>query len=291
MMRLRPFAKISFLAISFAFVSLGTRSTHAANPELVGVIAIALDPSMAKDLELTDEQLTKLRTLAETQEAKGLNIASSLRELPPSERDSKKRILVREFEQLAYKELTIQQRGRLERIRLSSLGLASLAETEVAEMLGLSQGQNDQIQQILNSRLELVKSSGEAQAKSEVEKRLRGVLTAGQWATWQALAGQSARASVVATTQENAKPNSEPAILKPAAVEVPKYATVKEPVSQVAQTSKPTPQVNAARQATTSPSDQAGDSTSSPMRVSNEKNLTLNIDKMPWEQVLQWISK
>jgi type II secretory pathway component GspD/PulD (secretin) len=291
MMRLRPFSKISILAVSLAVVSLGTSFAKAANPELVGVIAIALDPLIAKELELTEEQLTKLRALAEQQEANGLNMASSLRELPPSDRDAKKRVLVREFEQLAFKELTIQQRGRLERIRLSKLGLASLAEAEVSEMLGLSQGQNDQIQQILSSRLELVRSSGEVQAKSEIEKRLRGVLTAGQWATWQALAGQSARTNVAATILEDTKPNVESPLLKLSVVEAPRPAAEKLPATQVEQPIKPKQSANVTPQPTPGPSDQTRDSASSLLRVSNEKPLTLNFDKMPWEQVLQWISK
>ncbi len=62
------------------------------------------------------------------------------------------RELVREIEQQGYRELTIQQRSRLERMRLSRLGLATLSEKEVAETLGLSQGQNEQIEQILASR-------------------------------------------------------------------------------------------------------------------------------------------
>ncbi len=286
MTRFCHFVKVAIFGLSLASIGPGSLAIHAANPELVGIIAAALDPAFSIGLELSEEQTTKLRALVEKQESAGLNLASALRELPPSERDAKKRAFVRDFEQLAYKELTMQQRSRLERIRLSKLGLASLAEPEVSEMLGLSQGQIDQVNQVLSSRMELVRTSGEEQAKRDIEKRLRDVVTAGQWATWQALAGQSARSNAPTATEDNSK-----AAANSAPIEIPKVMSEKVVSSEPSQTSKPALAANAKAAIPTSPSNSKPDSSASPLRISDEKPLVLNFDKMPWEQVLQWIAK
>jgi DNA-binding TFAR19-related protein (PDSD5 family) len=291
MTRYCHFAKVTILGLSLAFIGPGALATYGANPELVGIIAAALDPAMSTGLELTDEQISKLRALVEKQESTGLNLAAALRELPPSERDAKKRAFVRDFEQLAYKELTMQQRSRLERIRLSKLGLASLVESEVSTMLGLSQGQIDQANQILSSRLELVRTSDEEQAKRDVEKRLRDVLTAGQWATWQALAGQSARNSTATAVPDDSKAVATPQNPKPIPAEIAKAASEKVASIEPNQSSKPVLASNVPATSQTISSNPKPDSSASPLRISDEKPLVLNFDKMPWEQVLQWIAK
>jgi type II secretory pathway component GspD/PulD (secretin) len=280
-----PFGRFSRLACPLlAIAAFAANRADAANPEWVGILAEAVQPNMAAELGLSKDQVSKLNSLIEKREADALNIAAALRELPPSERTSKLRDKVRELELEGYRELSIQQRAKLERIRLSKIGLVSLTEAEVSDALGLSQGQIEQIQQILGAKSDLTKERGEEGAKSEIERRLRALLTAGQWATWQAMAGQSAK-PVIERSQLAAVSDSGPdASGRPVtAIE-----------SQRKEPSPPTP-LPEDRERGVNSLNLAGSSNraeaANPMRVDGEKELSLNFNGMPWEQVLQWISK
>ncbi|MFN9917494.1 MAG: hypothetical protein ACK53L_33220, partial [Pirellulaceae bacterium] len=116
------------------------------------VLALAVEKPLSLELGLSDEQLEALKKLIADREAEALDIAAKERELPPADRQARRRELVRELEQRGYGQLTIEQRSRLERIRLSQLGLTSLSEPEVAETLGLSPGQLEQVQQVMGGR-------------------------------------------------------------------------------------------------------------------------------------------
>ncbi len=308
-----PFGRLlKSLALVFGVSTWFVSSAQSANPEWVGILAVAVEPATATELGLTEEQLSKLKTLIEQREADALNIAGKLREVPPAERTSQLRALVRELELAGYRELTIQQRARLERMRLSRLGLASLTEAEVSETLGLSPGQSEQIQQILASKSELVRERGEDAAKSEVERKLRALLTNGQWATWQAMAGQSAKPSVAidATAETPATEKSAPAqpplaqASERGASSVPPLAQSSErgasSVPPLAQSSgrgaggeglRSPAQIPLPPQPPQLASSSSKATDASPMRITGEKDLMLNFNGMPWEQVLQWIAK
>ncbi len=256
------------LALTLFSSSLTAARMGAADPEWVGVLALAVQPDAAKELGLTAEQLESLQKLISSREAEALVIASAMRKLPPAERSIRMRELVRELEQKAYGELSIQQRGRLERMRLSRLGLVSLSEKEVSETLGLSQGQVEQVGQLLENREKLGVEQGEDAARVETERRLRDVLTSSQWATWQSMAGQAAKAKT---------PPSQGAVA----------AVISKPEVPVAENAKQTtietkPQVSSMR---------ISDRKQDVAPASGEKDLTLNFNKATWEEVLQWMAK
>ena len=259
--------KSAFILASILCVSSFTVvRSGAADAELFGILEQAIQPATAKELELSAQQVESIRKLISEREAEALNIAGKMRQLPPAERDSQMRASVRELEQKAYRELSIQQRGRLERMRLSKLGLASLSEKEVAETLGLSQGQTEQVIEILENRDKLAVEIGSDKARIETERRLRALVTSSQWATWQSMAGQAAKAS--APVPEVAAAQASKTIEKPAvAVITP---------SKESSLPKPPPKV-------------AIDQRVAP--ATGESNLTLNFNAAPWEQVLQWMAK
>ena len=59
----------ALLAAVLAVPALG------AETEIVGLLAVAIEPAVAKDLGLSDEQLEKLQTLADAREMKGMTQA------------------------------------------------------------------------------------------------------------------------------------------------------------------------------------------------------------------------
>lgn len=67
------------LAWSIALMS------SAAEPEMVGVLAVALEPAVTKQLELSDEQLQQLQDVCDTREMKGMSRAMKLSRLPREE--------------------------------------------------------------------------------------------------------------------------------------------------------------------------------------------------------------
>ncbi len=261
--------------------------SSAADPELVGVLALAVRPEMAQELGLNEEQLDALNKLISAREAEALDIASEMRKLPSEERVDRMRQLVRELEQKAFRELTIQQRGRLERMRLSKLGLVSLAESEVAETLGLSEGQKEQIRQAVENRGRLASELGADAARIENERRLRSVLTGGQWATWQSMAGQAAKASPAASPGDvvNASNATAPTIV----------AQTNVPQTNVPQTSPTQPKQevveNKAKPQDAAPAIASKKELIAAAHSAGEKELTINFNKVPWEDVLQWMAK
>lgn len=268
------------LGFAFLISTIKTAPVLAADPELVGILALAVQPEIAQELGLSDPQLEIINKLIASREAEALDIAGELRQLPAGERVDRMRELVRNLEQKAFRELTIQQRGRLERMRLSKIGLASLIETEVSETVGLSQGQSEQVKQILENRNQLSIEMGKDAARIEIERRLRAVLTSGQWATWQAMAGQAAKASPAAPQVAVAEADA-----KTAEALIPLVANAAEQPKQGGGESKLEPAITPKRDRNPLPVEVEK------AAVAGEKGLTLNFSATPWEQVLQWIAK
>ncbi len=76
--------KLTFLLIGFLSAAIATPAM-AADPEIVGILADAVDPQVAKSLELSDEQIEQLNELIVQQESRMLDINDQMRELPPAD--------------------------------------------------------------------------------------------------------------------------------------------------------------------------------------------------------------
>lgn len=189
------------LLVAFALLSGGQRLL-AAPSDVVGILAAAVEPAVAQQLELTEEQLAQLQQLIVDRQRDALGFAEQLREVPLVERDGRRRAYVRESELLGYRLLSFGQREGLERIRLARLGLSSLAESDVAAAVGLSEGQQESVLEIVADRPQLVRSVGESEANAQTEKKLRQLLTGIQLATWQQMAGIGGRAGASASPSD-----------------------------------------------------------------------------------------
>ena len=165
-----------------------------ADPEFVGVLATAVDETVAKELKLTAEQTEKLLKLIESredsQELTELILAS--KDLALAESKEKLARFRRESEALGLALLNPQQRAQLEQIRVRRLGLETLAEPQIAEDLILTEQQRSRVAQILKEREELLKGADQNRIhviRAETERKLAEVLTEQQGVAWRVLSG------------------------------------------------------------------------------------------------------
>ncbi|GAB6165941.1 hypothetical protein JCM19992_19410 [Thermostilla marina] len=156
-------------------------SVNAAEREVVGVLAIAAEPDVAESLGLTDNQRTQLQELIDRYESDALDMASSLRDLSPDQRRAKLAALRREAEREGLALLSIQQRAKLEQMRLKREGLSALVDSSLADRLNLSDDQRARIRELLEKREQAVMSlEDEAEAdrlRREYEVQIAATLT------------------------------------------------------------------------------------------------------------------
>lgn len=95
-------------------------AVRAAESEMVGVLAVAIEPEAAKQLGLTEDQLAKLTDLADDRELKGFSRAMKLSKLPREERVAQFADFRAESERLAMAILSEEQATKLRAIAAES---------------------------------------------------------------------------------------------------------------------------------------------------------------------------
>ena len=121
----------------------------AADYDVVGVLAIAVEPDAREQLGLTEKQLTQLQDLIAEKEAEILTSAMELRNLSPEERNARLAEFRYATENAGLMVLSAQQRAKLEQMRLKRYGLKVLTDPVVARRLQISPEQTAVIQQSL----------------------------------------------------------------------------------------------------------------------------------------------
>ena len=196
---------LSWVVLLSAFAPLPPILAFApGNPDLVGVLAKAVEPAVAAQLDLTDDQVRELESFINQREGQALGLAQQLRQMPKSVRAEKRREFVRDSERGGMAILTMSQRSRLEEIRLTEIGLLSIGEEAIAQTLDLSEGQREQVESILSKEAEVAREFGRDKVVVVLNEELKKVLTSSQYATWQAMAGMSARVSAGQSSMESA---------------------------------------------------------------------------------------
>ena len=266
----------------------------AADPELVGILADAVDPQVAQQIGLDDRQLRKIEELISQQESNALNLADQMRDLPPQDRAELLNNSIKTLEAKAFAVLRAEQRSQLERVRINRLGLKSLNEAQVAETLGLSDGQADQIQQVLASRIQVLRDFGRDKAEDEMQRRLRRVLTDSQFRLWQAMAGTTSDIGASEKTAANQRSANQQAAQNAAPLA---DATITTEVP-----SKDATDSASSMMAIQNSADKAADQTNSEMTApipdapqvaaasGDSQMLSLNFTANDWSSVLKWIA-
>jgi len=173
-------------------------------PEFVGVLAIALEDSVAKDLKLSAEQQAKLLDFVDARENEAVDLALQLKDLSPSEREAKLAPFRRESEAQGLALLTKEQRAQLEKIRLGRLGLVALSEPAIAEQLILSDEKQKEVAALVKERGEKLATADERSSqfiRAEWERKLAALLTQQQRTAWEKLSGSEAPQSSPAKTE------------------------------------------------------------------------------------------
>ena len=156
-------------SISFRFSAcvllLGTAllvSQHgklsAADPNFVGVLAMAVEDEGIKRLELSEETLEKLLAFIGQREEKVVNLVQQIRGLSPAEQEAKLRPFREESEKLAMQLLTVAQREILNQMRVASKGMDSLIDPQVTAVLTLTKEQQESIKKLM-AQLAITKRS------------------------------------------------------------------------------------------------------------------------------------
>ena len=94
----------------------GASAALAAESELVGRLALALEPEVAAKLGLTDEQRTRLQQIADDREAQGMSLAMRVASLPRQERLERLAEFRAESQRLGLAALSPPQRETLEQL-------------------------------------------------------------------------------------------------------------------------------------------------------------------------------
>ncbi len=169
-----------------------TVASRAADPSFVGVLALAVDDQAAKQLGLSEEVRGKLRAIVERREKEAVNLALSIRELPPDMRAERLAPFVAESERQGLALLTQDQRSKLNQLQLQKKRMSSLVDPEIALALELTSEQQAAIARLMAERATAITRGGETEqrvAREKYERQLRSVLTDAQKATWDEMAG------------------------------------------------------------------------------------------------------
>src|SRR5262249_10310572 len=124
---------------------------RAADATFVGVLALANEESVAKQLGLSDDTRTQLAKIIDQREKDALELAVD-RSGSAGDQAAKLKQFREAAEQEGLKLLSDDQRKQLEQIRVGRAGLAALAEPEIAKKLQLTDDQTTKVADLLAQR-------------------------------------------------------------------------------------------------------------------------------------------
>jgi type II secretory pathway component GspD/PulD (secretin) len=238
---------------------------RAAEPAFVGVLALAVEEDVAKELQLSDEVRAKLVEIIRKREEQVAELIVGIKD--PAEQAAKMAPFVAEAEKEGLALLTDAQRTRLNQIRLSRAGLVSLADPEVAAKVGLGDELKGQIAALANEAKVEGAKGGDLQrqrTKADYERRIAALLSKEQRAAWEALIGRGG--TVLA---DNGSPRTETATAKPA-------ADVQAKAGGDAAPEQP----------------KTADAASSPqVKDLDSVKLRFNFTYAPWKEVIEWLAE
>ena len=258
---IRVFGCAILTGLAVGLSPLTAIAAEVAAPELVGVLALAIQADVADKLGLTEGQRQKLIELVDSRESEALELAIQLKNLPPADRAAKLAPFRRESESLGLALLSKQQRARLEQIRLARWGVAGALNSEFAEKLKLFPQQQSQAAELFRQQAERLARADEKAAQAvreETDRKLSSLLDPEQRAALEALTASSidrerengARSLEAKAEQTAQPPPSAPAPAAPSAPVLPS-APASEPAKpmpgpeSVAKPSEPLPQAKA----------------------------------------------
>jgi len=163
----------------------------------LGTLSLAVQDDVAAKLQLSDEQKTKLNAELKDREDKYVDLVMQSKGLSDAEQEQKISSFRRESEAKGKAILTQPQQNKLEQIRTSRLGMASLAEPAVSSRLALTDPQKTQVTDLIAKSKKELEKADETTARSikaETERGLAALLTKKQKAEWESMTSNGSSA-------------------------------------------------------------------------------------------------
>jgi type II secretory pathway component GspD/PulD (secretin) len=264
----RKLLGLFFCALIMPFAAW--RAASAADPEFVGLMAVAAEREVAEELQLSETEYNELLEWIDEREADATEIVLTLRD-QPEELKAKMQVFASESEEIGLKRLTPEQQKRLRQLQISRTGLATLGHAPIREQLDLTPEQIAQIDKLLENRAEATSRGGDderAVARAEYERKLAMVLSAEQRLAWEKLAGLAKEAD-------------------------DQVADVDDPTSEPAETPADEPATTLDDDSPADDSTEEGDNepvAEADVPTPDDVELRFNFRYAPWKTVLEWFA-
>lgn len=227
--------------------------------DYIGVLPEMLRPEISEKLGLTDEQRDQIVELVNRRRNAVLGLAAQMREAPLDQQAALREEFTAESERMGSELLNEEQRNLLAKYRVEWMGMLSLADPNIAQILNLADWQQEIVAEWVQ-KVRQNRRGDEAEAtRNEAQRAIRNEISDSQWAMWQVLAGQISESSA----GDPMPPEREP-------------STVEAPVI-------------AADAAVERPARFAGSVDNATLPV-EEIQLDLNFQDAPWSEVIKWLA-
>ncbi|WP_425618533.1 secretin N-terminal domain-containing protein [Anatilimnocola sp. NA78] len=263
-------SKLRFAAGVLAswLVAVSLTTVWAADEAFVGVLALASDPAVAKELGLSEDVLKQLNELIGKREDEVGSLALEIKDLPAAEKTAKLAPFVAESEKQGLALLTAEQQTKLQQIRVQRAGMIGLLDKSIADKVGVTDSQKmkfDIIYQLFLRDSATLPEAEKSRASIELEKKMLAILDKEQRTKWEALTGR-----VVPELAETT-PAGPPGIGRPMGV----------PGAAAGTTPKAMGPTNASVRVGT-PGLKAGD---------GDVKLKFQFRYAPWKEVIEWFAE
>lgn len=191
-------ANLRFLVSVVVLVAGWVATGSARAQDIVGVLPELIKPEVAKRLQLTEDQIAKVRTLISQRMAAVVGLGQQIREAPPTERKQMQADFNAESEKLGLALLDEAQQAGAKQVRVEWLGLLSLEDDSVATALNLADWQKATVAQWVTKVRDSRRSPLAQKTRDEAERAIRKELSESQWVAWQVQAGKIAASTAVA---------------------------------------------------------------------------------------------
>ena len=189
MKNMMPMANLRYLlCLVLVLGSIATGSLRA--QDSVGFLPELITPETAAKLQLTEEQVAKVRTLISQRMAAKVGLGQQVREAPPAERMQLQIDFNAESEKLGFEILDEKQKAAAKQVRVQWLGLLSLEDEAVATALNLADWQKASVAQWCAKVRDNRRNPQAKKIRDEAEGAIRKDLSESQWVAWQVQAGK-----------------------------------------------------------------------------------------------------
>ncbi len=174
-------ANLRFLVSVVVLVAGWVATGSAQAQDIVGVLPELIKPEVAKRLQLSEDQIAKVRTLISQRMAAVVGLGQQIREAPPTERKQMQADFNAESEKLGLALLDEAQQAGAKQVRVEWLGLLSLEDDSVATSLNLADWQKATVAQWVTKVRDSRRSPLAQKTRDEAERAIRKELSESQW--------------------------------------------------------------------------------------------------------------